>query len=77
MRFQLLDPVVLARDLPEHGLRAGLLGAIVHVHEPDWLEVEFFDESGETEAVVPVRDSDLRPVEQDDLPSSRRMRRSA
>lgn len=31
MRFKELDTTVLARDLPEHGLRMGDLGAIVHV----------------------------------------------
>ena len=29
MKFQELDTVVLDRDLPEHGLRKGDLGAIV------------------------------------------------
>jgi hypothetical protein len=38
MLFQLLDTVVLDRDLPEHGLRAGDLGAIVEVRAPDGLE---------------------------------------
>ena len=32
MKFDLLDPVVLNRDLPEHGLRAGGVGAVVEVY---------------------------------------------
>jgi len=41
MNFKELDTVVLDRDLPEKGLRAGDLGAVVHVY-PTWgIEVEF------------------------------------
>lgn len=77
MKLKLLDSVLLTRDLPEHGLRIGDLGVIVHIHVPDCFEVEFFDASGDTQAVIPVRDSDLRPAKQDDLSSIRRARRSA
>ena len=41
MRFALLDTVVLNRDLPGHGLRAGDLGAVVELYQPDGVEVEF------------------------------------
>jgi hypothetical protein len=41
MKYKLLDTVVLDRDLPEHGLRSGDLGAVVEVYEPDGLEVGF------------------------------------
>ncbi len=37
MTFQLLDTIVLDRDLPDHGLRRGDLGAVVEVYEPDGL----------------------------------------
>lgn len=77
MKFKLFDSVVLIRNLPEHGLRVGDLGAIVHIHEPDAFEVEFFKASGETQAVIAVNDSDLRPAERNDLESMRRVRRSA
>jgi hypothetical protein len=36
MKFNELDVIVLDRDLPEHGLRKGDLGAVVHAYEPDW-----------------------------------------
>ena len=52
MRFKVLDTVVLATDLPEHGLRQGDLGAVVEVYEPNGLEVEFVTASGKTEALV-------------------------
>ena len=50
MKFELLDTVVLARDLPEHGLRAGDLGAVVETYGADGLEVEFVQASGHTKA---------------------------
>ncbi|MCZ7649584.1 MAG: DUF4926 domain-containing protein [Planctomycetota bacterium] len=48
MRFKELQAVVLNRDLPEHRLRKGDLGAVVRVYEPDGLEVEFVSASGRT-----------------------------
>jgi hypothetical protein len=52
MKYKLLDTVVLDRDLPQHGLRAGDLGAVVEVYEPEGLEVEFVTASGKTQALV-------------------------
>jgi Domain of unknown function (DUF4926) len=62
MDFNLLECVVLSRDLPDHGLRAGDLGAVVDLHEPDGLEVEFVTAGGRTQAVVALRASDVRKV---------------
>lgn len=45
MSFKELENVVLNRDLPEHRLRQGDLGAVAHVYEPDGLEVEFVSAS--------------------------------
>lgn len=65
--FRELETVVLARDLPEAGLRAGDLGAIVHVHRPDSFEVEFVTASGRTQALLTLTAADLRPVSDNDL----------
>jgi hypothetical protein len=46
MRFRILDTVVLDRDLPDHGLRSGDLGAVVQVYKTDSIEVEFVAASG-------------------------------
>ena len=62
MRFKELETVVLNRDLPEHGLRRGDLGAVVHVYEPDGLEIEFVSASGRTEALVTLKEADVRAV---------------
>ena len=65
--FHELDTVVLLRDLPESGLRAGDLGAVVHVHGPDLLEAEFVTAAGRTQAVLTLSARDVRPVRDDDL----------
>jgi len=77
MAFRELDTVVLSRDLPEAGLRAGDLGAIVHIGEGGTFEVEFVTASGRTEALVTVTASDLRLIAETDLVSVRSLRRSA
>jgi hypothetical protein len=77
MEFRELDTVVLNRDLPELGLRRGDLGAVVHVHEPDGLEVEFINASGRTEALVSLSAVDVRAIAESDMVSVRSLRRSA
>jgi hypothetical protein len=76
MRYRLLDTVVLDRDIPEHGLRRGDLGAVVEVYEPDGLEVEFVTAAGRTAALVTLSARDVRAVAEDDLVSVRPSRRS-
>ena len=77
MRYKPLDTVVLDKDLPEHGLRRGDLGAVVHVYEPDGLEIEFVTASGKTEALVTLTTGDVRPVAETDLVSVRSVQKSA
>ena len=77
MRFKLLETVVLNRDLPESRLQKGDLGAIVHIYEPDGLEVEFVSAAGMTEALVTLTESDVRAVSDDDLITVRQLDRSA
>ncbi len=77
MRFKELDTVVLAVDLPEHGLRKGDLGAVVQVYEPDGLEVEFVTASGKTEALITMDINDVRHVVDNDLVAVRSYIRSA
>jgi hypothetical protein len=77
MTYKLLETVVLARDLPEHGLRAGDLGAVVQVHEPDGIEVEFVTAAGKTQALLTLRTTDIRHAEATDLVAVRRLTKSA
>ncbi len=72
MKANILDTVVLQRDLPEHGLRSGDLGAVVQVYEPEGLEVEFVRASGRTQALVELTVDDVRAIEDADLISVRR-----
>jgi hypothetical protein len=65
--FELFETVVLTLDVPEHGLKAGDLGAIVEVFEPDGLEVEFVTAGGRTQAVVTLAPSQVRKVDPGDM----------
>ena len=67
MMYKLLDTVVLDRDLPEHGLRRGDLGAVVQLYQSDGLEVEFVTAAGKTQALVTLSVKDVRPVQDGDL----------
>ena len=67
MRYKVLDTVVLDRNLPDHGLRSGDLGAVVQGYEPDCLDIEFVTASGKTQALVTLNVSDVRPVQDSDL----------
>ena len=75
--FKILAIVVLDRDLPEHGLRRGDLGAVVDVYAPDGLEVEFVRASGRTQALVTLRNNDVRAVGDQDLVAVRDLKRTA
>jgi hypothetical protein len=72
MKFSTLDTVVLERDLPEYGLRRGDLGAVVHVHDSEGLEVEFVKASGQTQALVELSVDDVRSIGDEDLIAVRR-----
>ena len=72
-----LDTVVLARDVPEANLRAGDLGAVVHVHNETMIEVEFVTAAGRTEALVALKPFEVRRVADFDLVSVRPLKRSA
>ena len=67
MTMQILDVVVLTRDLAAHGLRQGDLGTIVEQYGPDSVGVEFVAASGRTQGLVTLRPGDLRSVADDDL----------
>ena len=77
MRFKLLETVVLNRDFPDRRLKKGDLGAIVHIYEPDGLEVEFVSAAGMTEALLTLKESEVRAVSDDDLITVRQLDRSA
>ena len=63
MSVKLLDVVALQRDIPEHGLRNGDVGAVVEVYAPDAFEVEFVLANGHTLALLTLGADEIRPVE--------------
>ena len=71
MSPQLLEVVVLDRDLAAHVLRRGDLGTVVEVCGPDAIAVEFIAASGRTQALVTLKPSEIRAVSDDDLVSVR------
>jgi len=77
MTFKELDTVVLNRDLPEHGLRRGDLGAVVMVYGDDGLEVEFVLPTGGHQALLTLSVSDVRELTADDMFAVRPLKRSA
>lgn len=56
--LQEFGTVVLLRDLPD--VPAGTTGAVVMIHDQDYVEVEFMDPAGRTLAVSTVAANDLR-----------------
>lgn len=75
MPFEPFQDVILTRDLPEHSLLAGDVGAVVERHpvagREDGYSVEFFDMTGQSVAVVTVSQSALRAPTTADRPSVR------
>jgi hypothetical protein len=69
-----LDPVVLTKALPKHGLQAGDVGWIVMVHDGGaGYEVEFVTLAGETVSVVTVPAEAVRPVQGREIAHARRV----
>lgn len=71
MTLRELEVVVLERDIPDAGLRRGDLGAVVHVHADGALDVEFVRASGRTQALVSLATTDVRAVQDADVPAVR------
>ncbi len=65
--YRLLDTVALTHDIPAAGLRRGDLGAVVEVHSPQAMEVEFVAASGRTQALLTLGPADIRQVGDHDL----------
>ena len=66
--IQELDTVVLTRDVDEHGLKRGDVGAVVHCYEDGAaFEVEFVTAEGRTVAVLTLNERDIRPLGERDI----------
>ena len=67
MTNELLSTVVLAKDLPDHHLKAGDVGAVVELYGEEAVEVEFVTGSGRTLAVLTLQNELLRNIGSDDV----------
>ena len=76
MTFAALDTVVLTRDLPEYGLKADDVGAVVETYPPDGLDVEFATVSGRTVVFVALKSGDVRLISDSDLVAVRSLDRA-
>jgi uncharacterized protein DUF4926 len=62
------DCVVLTQDLTDGSLKAGDVGAVVHVHQGgEGYEVEFMTLAGETITVVTLLPSQIRAISRRDI----------
>ena len=69
-----LDRVALTRALPEHGLVAGDIGAVVGVHQDGkGFTVEFMSLGGETIAIVTLRAEAVRPLRRREIANAREL----
>ncbi len=67
-----LESIVLVGDLPEHGLRVGDIGTVVHVHPGGvGYEVEFMTLDGQTVAVVSLAPSQVRRISKREIAHAR------
>ena len=56
-----LEMVVLTHDVPEHGLKKGDVGAVVHQYaDHEAFEVEFAAADGKTIALLTLTEVDIR-----------------
>ena len=68
-----LDSVALTVNLPEHGLTAGDVGAVVHVYKGGKsFMVEFTTFDGSTVAVTKVLAAQVRPLSRNEIHHARR-----
>ncbi|MCK8604431.1 DUF4926 domain-containing protein [Desulfoferrobacter suflitae] len=70
-----LETIVLTRDIPEHSLRRGDIGAVVHCYKDGVaFEVEFVRGKGETVAVITLESKDVRPMHPNEILHAREIK---
>jgi hypothetical protein len=77
MTHNVLDTIVLLRDIPDHGVFHGDLGVVVEIYDDDTCEVEFVRASGSAQAVLELSASDIRALREDDMMAVRELRETA
>ncbi len=70
-----LESIVITRNIPEHGLRRGDIGAVVHCYKDGVaFEVEFVTAKGDTVAVITLESKDVRPMYPNEILHAREIR---
>lgn len=73
--MQELERVALTQDIPEHGLKIGDVGMIVHIYsDHKGYEVEFVTLNGELVALVSLYPAQIRSLELDEIANARRVK---
>ncbi|MBL8162431.1 MAG: DUF4926 domain-containing protein [Anaerolineae bacterium] len=73
--IQELDRVALTVDLPEHQLKVGDIGMIVHIYaDHKGYEIEFVTLSGDFVALVSVYPDQIRQIDQGEIANARRLK---
>ncbi len=76
--IQELATVVLTHNMPEHALKQGDVGAVVHVYgDGKAFEVEFVTAAGKTVAVITLQPGDVRPMASSEILHARELAKSA
>ncbi|AEB09146.1 DUF4926 domain-containing protein [Desulfobacca acetoxidans] len=76
--FKELDIAVLRRDVPEHDLKSGDIGAIVHCYDVgEMYEVEFVDAGGKTVALLTLGAADIRAMDGSEILHVRGLEKAA
>ncbi|MDI9585626.1 MAG: DUF4926 domain-containing protein [Acidobacteriota bacterium] len=81
-KIPLYERVAIKRDLPEHSVRKGDVAVLVdRVPHPSGGEegciLEVFNALGESLSVIAVRESDIEPLQADEVLAVRRLRATA
>lgn len=73
MSIKLLDVIMLEKDLPQHGLMRGDMGAVVELYNDGAVEVEFVMVSGYTKALITLVPGQFSPLDPQDMLAVRRL----
>ena len=69
-----LDTIVLTREVKEHGLEQGDVGAVVHCYPGGKaFEVEFVTGEGRTAALLTLSHADIRPMRDGEILHAREL----
>jgi hypothetical protein len=69
------DRVILKKEVPDHGLKTGDVGTVIHVQKKGVaFEVEFLTLQGETVAIATLEASQVRPVQKREITHARLLR---